>query len=365
MTVTILITSIGSISATGVALCLAPVRQQVRIVATNSIPEAAGNFLADRTVLVPPTADAEAWSGAIRALIAAERPRLVLNGRDEEVGLLAGLREEAAAAGTAILAPPPPLVPVFADKYESARFAAAHDLPFAATAVTAAEVEALLSRTGLPVVAKPRRGGFGARGAALLLTGDDVASALAEERYVFQEMLPSPLLAASIEAWRGGRGIPWSFAMQSIDHEVDVLVDEARMLGVCLSAGHADGAFNRDIRAVDVPSMAAAAEAYGRVLGGLGYRGPVNLQGRLLDDGRFVPFEINARFTGTMIGKAGIGFNLVLAALRHWTGGAAAGDPPLAPNRRVVQRLPMFMAYDADAEERLGASGSWTRDGED
>ena len=84
-----------------------------------------------------------------------------------------------------------------------------------------------------------------------------------------------------------------------------------------------------------------------------------------LDDGRFVPFEVNARFTGTMIGKAGIGFNLVLAALRHWTGGAAAGDPPLAPNRRVVQRLPMFMGYDADAEERLGASGSWTRDGED
>ena len=70
---TVLITSIGSISATGVALCLAEVRGEVRIVATNSVAEAAGNFLADRTVIVPPTASGEAartarppWSPATR-----------------------------------------------------------------------------------------------------------------------------------------------------------------------------------------------------------------------------------------------------------------------------------------------------------
>ncbi len=355
---TVLITSIGSISATGVALCLAAVREELRIVATNSVAEAPGNFLADRTVIVPPTESGEAWLAAVERLIDEERPLLVINGRDEEVALLAGLRERTDRPGMHVLAPSPALVPAVVDKYESYRFARDHDLPFAETASTAGEVAALMSRRGLPLVAKPRRGGFAARGVCLVSSEAEVEAVLATASHVFQELLPSPLLDASIEAWGRVRGIPWRFAMQSIDHEIDLLVD-GHVLAVALSAGHADGSLNRDIRIVEEPGQRRVADAYGRVFARLGHCGPLNLQGRLLPDGRYVPFELNARFTGTMPGKAALGFNLVRAALGHWGGVTSA--TPLAAKDVHVERLPLFMAYERGAAARLVATGEWRK----
>lgn len=356
---TVLITSIGSISAIGVALCLAPVRGAVRIVATNSIAEAAGNFLADRTVLVPPTASGEDWLTAVQRLIDDERPLLVINGRDEEIALLAGLRARNDRPETHVLAPSPSLVPAVVDKYESYRFARDHDLPFAETASSAEEVAALLSRTGLPLVAKPRRGGFASRGVCLVRSEVEVEAILAEAGHVFQEMLPCPLLDASIATWDEIRGTPWRFAMQSIDHEIDLLID-GDVLAMALSAGHADGALNRDIRIVEEPGQRAVADAYGRAFARLGHSGPLNLQGRLLPDGRYVPFELNARFTGTMPGKAALGFNLVDAALRHFGGDAMSSVPP-GPNGKQVDRLPLFMPYERGSAERLAATGDWRK----
>ena len=355
---TVLITSIGSISATGVALCLAPVREALRIVATNSVAEAVGNFLADRTVIVPPTASGEDWLVAVERLIDEERPLLVINGRDEEVALLARLRERMDQSGTHVLAPSPLLVPAVVDKYESYRFARDHDLPFAETASTAAEVATLLSRKGLPLVAKPRRGGFAAHGACLVSSEAEVEAVLAAASHVFQEMLPSPLLDASIEAWGRVRGMPWRFAVQSIDHEIDLLID-GDVLALALSAGHADGSLNRDIRIVEEPGQRSVADAYGRVFARLGHCGPLNLQGRLLPDGRYIPFELNARFTGTMPGKAALGFNLVQAALGHW--GRVTPATPLAANEQRVERLPLFMAYEHGAAARLAATGEWRK----
>ena len=173
-------------------------------------------------------------------------------------------------------------------------------------------------------------------------------------------MLPSPHLDASIAEWRRLRGIPWRFAMQSIDHEIDLLIDDD-VLALVLSAGHSDGALNRDIRIVEEPGQRAVAEAYARVFARLGHSGPLNLQGRLLPDGRYVPFELNARFTGTMPGKAALGFNLVHAALRHFAGDVAAAVP-LAANGRQVERLPLFMAFDRELAEGLAATGEWQTD---
>ncbi len=355
---TVLITSIGSISATGVALCLAAVRHELRIVATNSVAEAAGNFLADRAVIVPPTASGEDWLAAVQSLIDEERPLLVINGRDEEVALLARLRERNDQPGIHLLAPSPGLVPAVVDKYESYRFARHHDLPFAETASSAEEVAALMSLKGLPLVAKPRRGGFSSHGVCLVRTEAEVEAILATATHVFQEMLPCPLLDASIESWRGIRGIPWRFAMQSVDHEIDLLID-GDVLTLALSAGHADGSLNRDIRIVEEPGQRRVADAYGRVFARLGHCGPLNLQGRLLPDGRYIPFELNARFTGTMPGKAALGFNLVRAALSHWGGVTSA--IPLAANDERVDRLPLFIAYGRSVAAGLAATGEWRK----
>lgn len=355
---TILITSIGSLSAVSIAMCLATVRGAVRIVATNSFAEAAGNFFADRAIVVPPTADGDAWHRALEAIVDDECPDLVLNGRDEELAGLARLRDESQSAEAAYLVPPAALVPVFNDKYETALFASAHDLPFAQTAYTAKEVERLMEGHGLPLVAKPRFNGFGGNEAFLACTESDVQAALDTGRYVFQEVLHSPLVDESMNAWDRRIGIPWSWAIQSVDHEVDLLLDDG-VIALCLSAGVAQGAFNQDIRIVEDPALRQVGRSYGEVLGRLGHRGPVNIQGRLLPDGRYVPFELNARFTGTMIGKAQLGYNMVLAALHHWSGVPMAGE--LGSNGKVVQRAPLFLAFDEGAVALMAKSGEWRK----
>jgi carbamoylphosphate synthase large subunit len=355
---TILITSIGSLSAVSIAMCLAAVRSAVRIVATNSVAEAAGNFFADRAIVVPPTADADAWHRSVNGIVEDERPDLVLNGRDEELATLSRLSDENQSAGRVYLVPPAALVPVFNDKYETALFAASNDLPFAQTAYTAQEVERLLERHGLPLVAKPRLNGFGGNGACLACTEGDVRTALETGRYVFQEVLPSPPLDDCVSAWNRRIGIPWSWAMRSVDHEVDLLLDDG-VVALCLSAGVAQGAFNQDLRIVDEPALRQVGRSYGEVLGRLGHKGPVNIQGRLLSDGRYVPFELNARFTGTMIGKAHLGYNMVLAALHHWCGLPLAEEP--GSNGKAVQRAPLFLAFDERAVATMAKSGEWRK----
>jgi hypothetical protein len=147
--------------------------------------------------------------------------------------------------------------------------------------------------------------------------------------------------------------------MKSIDHEVDMLLD-GDVIALCLSAGTAAGAFNQDIRIVDEPALRRVGEAYGRILARLGHKGPVNIQGRLLPDGRYVPFELNARFTGTTSGKAQLGFNMVMAALEHWC--HIPSSSRLAPNGLSAQRLPTFaMTFDGAAARILAETGDWRK----
>ncbi len=356
----LLVTSVGSISAVGLILCLEPVRGAVRIVGTSSLAEAAGNFLTDRTVLVPRTAEADAWRKAVTRLVEEEDPDLVLNGRDEELGILGELRDRSRSPTPHYLVPPARFDRLFNDKYETARFAREHGLPFADTAYAADEVEALVGRHGLPVVVKPRRGGTGARNAFAACAPEEVRAAQAEGACVFQEMLPSPSLQAGIEAWKRQSGIPWAWALRSVDHEVDLLVDRG-VVALCMSSGLAVGALNSDLRLLDEPAMKAAGQAWGKALAEIGHQGPVNMQGRLLPDGRYVPFELNARFTGTMIGKARLGQNLVLAALKHWCGfpetdGSVTGEPDT-----LVQRLPLFIGLKERDVRGLAETGEWNR----
>src|SRR5687768_3193148 len=102
----ILITSIGSFSAVSVVMCLAGIRESVRIVGTNSIAKAVGNFLADRTLLVPRTSDRIAWKDAVSRILVEESPDLVLNGRDEELPLLSELQACDSSLSTRFLVPP-------------------------------------------------------------------------------------------------------------------------------------------------------------------------------------------------------------------------------------------------------------------
>jgi carbamoylphosphate synthase large subunit len=358
----VLVTSIGSLSAVGLVLCCEGVRASLRIIGTNSVARAPGNFLADKAYIVPDTADANAYRSAIERILTEEYPALVLNGRDEELGVLAALRDDGGYPGTCFLVPPAALVPVFNDKYETARFAKDHDLPFADTAYFPDEVERLLGRHGLPLIVKPRWDGHASKGVFLVSDERGIEAALATRRYVVQERLPDAALDESLAAWNCHLGMPWAWSVEDHRHEVDmVLGRRGEVAARCITVGATQGAIFRDLRILDDPTMRQVAEDYADVLGRLGHRGPLNLQGKLLPDGRYVPFELNARFTGATIGRAKLGFNAVLAALRHFCA-IDPGAPELAPNGKIVERVPLFLAFEEDAARRLAETREWERE---
>lgn len=365
---TVLLTSIGSRSAIGVVQSLSEIRASVRLVATNSNPKAAGNYLADRTILVPKTARTDDWRAALARLIEQERPAVVMAGRDEELPLLADLARDFAEElpGTVFLSPPRALVPAFNDKYETFLFAREHGLPFAESAVSEVEVRGLARRCGFPLVAKPRHGGHASRSVFLATDGAQLDACLETGGFVFQEPLGSETFARSLAQWSGHLGIPWKWSIDSLDHGIDMVLDRGTLVASCLSRGHAQGGMHLDLELCDEPAMRETLERYAKAFGALGHVGPLNLQGKLLPDGRYVPYELNARFVGTTIARTHLGRNLVVAALAHFgivapgKGTNKGADPVEQGRGNAVERNALFMPFARADMETLTATGDWS-----
>ena len=357
---TVLLTSIGSRSAIGVVDSLAELRHRIRLVATNSNPKAAGNYLADRTILVPKTARADDWRAALARLIDQERPAIVLAGRDEELPLLADLQER--FPGTLFLSPPSSLVPAFNDKYETYLFARRHGLAFAESAVTEPGVRRLLERCGFPIVGKLRRGGHASRSVFLITGEQQLTACLATGQFVFQEPLGPDTFAKSLAEWSGHLGIPWKWSIDSLDHGIDMVLDRSSVVASCLSRGHAQGGMHIDLELVDEPIMQETLDRYATVFGGLGHIGPLNLQGKLLPDGRYVPYELNARFVGTTIARTYLGRNLVVAALEHFGVLPRGRDAASAvhPRANAVERNALFLPFARSDLDTLTSTGDWS-----
>jgi len=358
---TVLITSLGSRAAEGVLACLQSLRAQLRIVGTNSVAEAAANFDADTTWLVPPTAQQAAFEERMVELVAQERPALVLNGRDEEVPALAALAERQPDAGW--LLPPVALAPLFNDKYLTARFAAAHGLPFADTAFTAAEVDALLGRHGLPLVAKPRVGGFNSRGVVIVTRAERLPALLAQGGQVLQPFLGGPALAQAFRSLHDGAAagaLPWDWNPANTYQTLEVLIGErGEVLQAFATEALRQGTPVERVRLLPADSpLQALAEHHARVLAAAGHRGPLNIQGFCDEAGRFQAFEWNARIVGTAPAYALLGRNLPLAALLHCVPALADRLPVAAPDLAVFRPL-AFRGVPRAWIERLQRDGVW------
>lgn len=357
----ILITSIGSRAAEGVLACLAPARERVRVIATNSMPDAPGLYDADAAYLVPPTAQHAAFSERLAAIVRHEQPALVINGRDEEVPALAALADRQPAAATTFLVPPTAMAPLFNDKYLTAGFASAHGLPFAPTAWTTEEVRALVARHGFPLVAKPRTGGHASRDVFVLTTTNQVDAVLQRGGFVVQAFVGGERLARRFMDWDLSLGVPWVSNPRNTYHMIDLVIGrQGEAVSLCLSEADRAGSIVQRLRWVDDARLQGVAQRHAAVLAAAGHRGPVNIQGVLAEDGEFMAFEWNARFVGSAPGYALMGQNQVLAALRHFV--PALQDLVLPPQQAVTAFRPLvFRGVPAAAIDALREQGVWHR----
>jgi carbamoyl-phosphate synthase large subunit len=308
-----LITSAGSLVADAIFRCLAEVRAALTIVGVNSLAAPVA-FACDRLHRVPPTADAPAYQAALRRVLARERPDLVLPGRDEDLLTLSALAASGDFPETVFPVPPPGLAPVFVDKRQTHRFACAHGLPFAPSAEGPEAAAALAQAHGYPLVAKPWRGAA-SRGVFLVCDAEALSRASADPELMVQAFLGPEVLDLPLEAFRrlAGRGMPWRWAFEDVETTAELTIAPDGMVAtLCLDCGTTAPPLRTAVRLLAEPAVAAVGLAWGQALAARGHRGPVNIQGKRLADGRFVPYEIGARFGGTSVARAMLGHNQVL-----------------------------------------------------
>lgn len=311
--VSILMTSAGSRAAEAILASLACVRAQVRWVGTNSVADFACLDELDVAYLVPLTQDAPAFMQRMRTIVEAERPDVILNGRDEEVALLAVLAQE---TGCLFLGPPPLLAPVFADKYQTCQFALKHGLPFAETAVSPEELDSLIQKQGFPLIAKPRRDGHASKDVFWVFNRLQADRMLAKGTFVFQPYMGPTDLLMDMGEWGQSWGMPWIWNPMNVYYMLDFVVgSDAQAVSWCVTRAERSGSNIQRLDVLEDETLEALVHQHVDVLGQNGHCGPVNVQGYLDREGKFCAFEWNARFVGSVDGYALLGKNLVLDAL--------------------------------------------------
>ena len=277
--------------------------------------------MCDRAYLAPATAEGGAFTTGLQSIIEAERPAAVLAGRDEELDCLATLATDPAFGDVCFLTPGRDAVAICNDKYETWLFAQAHGLPFAELAIDAEGLRRIVARAGYPVIAKPRRGGHASRGVHVVRNDGEAERALDAGQFVFQAFVePS---SASLDLGRDlAFGVPWSLQMRDVRHAAEGVIDrDGRVVCVSTVVSDTTGGLSLQMEVVDDPEIEGVHRAYARALAARGHFGPLNLQGKKTAAGKFVPYEINGRFTGSVMARALQGYNQVAYALDYFLAG--------------------------------------------
>lgn len=246
---------------------------------------------------------------------------VLIPGLDAELLPLARHREQFSADGIEVLVSAEPLVALCWDKARMAPEMARQTGAFIKTwTVTEACDPAHQKAFSWPLIAKPRHG-CASRGVVVIR---DAASL---ER-LGSDVIIQPIVAPQQDdvhrqAFLDGLERGQMLQLSEISAQV-VIGREGRELGRMATCNNLVHGVPTEIIPVDVPALWAEIDQFLPQLLELGLRGPLNIQGRITDEGpRF--FEMNARFTGITGLRALMGFNEVEAAILDALDGAAQG----------------------------------------
>lgn len=273
----------------------------------------------DTFTIVPPVHD----DGYVEALMDAavrDHVALLIPGLDDDVVIVAEQADAFAAEGVVPLVSDVRLVAACRDKgridaledalSETGRLTAMTSSPMAARDLV---TQGLLH---LPMVAKPRRG-RGSLGVRVITTVEELDELILEARrasardsdMVVQELLlpaqGTPARGAILADAHKGR------LRQVEEISIQLIADRSgepmAWMATCNTLRNGTPVVARPF---EDPSVDAAAERLMAHLPSLGWRGPMNVQGRITDDG-FRAFEANPRFTGITASRALLGWNEV------------------------------------------------------
>ena len=357
----ILITSVGSLVGHNLLAALEPVRDRLFVIGVETDPSAVNNFRCDVAYVVPPTGDEIGFERSLREIVVTEDVSLVIAATDTDLPALARLSTEEPLSDTVFLVPPLDLVEICNDKYQTALFAREHGLPFAETASIPEELDRMSAQYGYPLIAKPRRGSA-TQAVFLVRDPEEARAALKDGELILQPYLGdlgeiSELLSLP------RHGLPLSVSFRAVQYSSQLLFGrDGSILGHIATEASMERGRSIRCRRVHDDQLDATALLYGALMAQRGYRGPLNIQSKRLSDGRYVPFELNARFTGQTDARALLGFNEAYLAIDHFLDlGWEPETDSYAGKPASVARILTSYTTDRRDVDALANEGRWAR----
>lgn len=309
----------------------------------DSNPFAFGAFECDEQAVTPPIKDV-AYVETLLALAREHRLDILIPGLDTELIPLAANAERFRAIGTEVLVAEEAVIRKCRDKYE---FFNELNREFPAFARSYRKEEAEkgieIGELRFPLIAKPRSGS--ASEGILLLEEYEQLARIPEGSIVQRILYPKksdPGYAEYLEGIRERR------VVQVSELSVQYLIGgTGRVLGRCATVNRLKSGVPVEIIPFEDSRVYEALDPVIHLLAAFGLRGPMNIQGRMTDEGPAF-FELNPRFTGITGLRAAMGFNEVEAAIADFLG-RDLSLPPLHLNAArigVRQMLDKVVASD-------------------
>lgn len=328
---TVLVLAVGGNVSQGILKALARAKYTCRVIGADISPEQMGLFTVDRAY-VSPWAHEPGFLPWLEETCRRESVDVILSGAEPVLMELARHRGEITQqTGALCLVSDFDVMETGDDKWQTCEWLSENGFNCAlyALADDAEAVAALVGQSGLPLVAKPRRGG-GARGHFLVEDENDLEHIQRKRGYLLQARIGTP----------------------KDEYTVGCFMDQDGTLAPsCVMRRELLAGTTYRATLGDFPEVRAEAE---RITAALQPRGPCNVQLRMTEDGP-VCFEINPRFSGTTPIRARYGYNEVKAALGHFLYGEPVALPKVTEG--VVLRYWNELYVDPAAVAELRAHG--------
>jgi carbamoylphosphate synthase large subunit len=322
MNKSILITSVGSLVGQNVLDSLQHRRENLIIIGTNSIAEAANNFRCDKSYLVDAAAEGETYINELVEIIEKEKPDLVIPGRDDDVVILAQLSKSMPAYSDHFIVGSEHFAKAMDDKAKSYVFASKYNLPFSPTVQSGipgaeAKVQALVNEFGFPFIAKPSKGN-GSRGIWVVVNENQLNEVIKQTDFSIQPYFDHP---KSLELdTRFGLPFFWEIPEHKL-FAAQVIINKNRQIdGIFGFISMMVGGKCERMDKHDDPELLQLVRKFAEAAIKEDWRGPFNIQLKKDPKYGFRVIEMNGRFSGGTSARYYLGFDEVAITINDWIG---------------------------------------------
>jgi nucleoside-diphosphate-sugar epimerase/carbamoylphosphate synthase large subunit len=273
-----------------------------------------GSFDCDKKVATPSIYSPQ-YAQDLLELCIKNNVEILIPGLDDEALVLSRYERAFTDAGIGLICSSEALISLCRNKQEmGGKLKSIKNVFVDSYDVTQAEELVRAGVIALPLIAKPR-GGFASRGVEILLSVADFTGLKGD--YIVQSLAIPAKSDPNYLSYLNQLSQKINPQLAEISIQV-VYGPNGDFLGRMASYNKLENGVPIQVLPIDNDEIWEAVDELTPELLRLGLRGPLNIQGRLTQEGLKI-FEMNARFTGITGLRALMGFNEVEACIRAWS----------------------------------------------